>query len=194
MFVIGVKKTISNLSISEAVKEIGESMQGLHCLLIYPDLKTFREFYAYYIQRQINKKNEMVLFNPFYETVGTVRQNLSLGHIHVDELHYDSDISLIIADSLNQYFGKVPVMEFKNRLVKYALKKGKNGVSILSDMGCYFFKMLYNELIDYELSLPIRFDSQLKGICTYNELDFNNKLNERQKQKLVNHHSMAIKL
>jgi len=51
--------------------------------------------------------------------------------MHVNELQYENNISMIIADSLNQYFGKIPMIEFKNKLVKYAINNGKNGVSIL---------------------------------------------------------------
>ncbi|HKR73944.1 MAG TPA: hypothetical protein VJR94_07515 [Candidatus Nitrosocosmicus sp.] len=194
VFVIGASKTISNLTIEDAVNKIIESKYGLHCMIIYPNLPTFRNFYTYYIKRQLDEKNEIILFNPFYETVGMVRQNLSMGHVHVDEYEYKSDISLIIADSLNQYFGKVPMVKFKERLVKYAIEKRKDGISILSDMGSYFFKMLYKELIHYELSLPIQFDAPLKGLCVYNQLDFDNRLTEKQKQDMVDHHSMAIEL
>jgi hypothetical protein len=54
--------------------------------------------------------------------------------------------------------------------------------------------MLYKELIDYELSLPTQFKAPLKGRCTYNQPDFDNRLTEKQRQKLVSHHSIAIKL
>lgn len=56
--------------------------------------------------------------------------------------------------------------------------------------------MHYTELIDYELSLPIQYDEPLKGVCIYNELDFKNRSTEKQKQKqkLANHHSIAIRL
>lgn len=54
--------------------------------------------------------------------------------------------------------------------------------------------MQYTELIDYELSLPIQYAGPLKGLCIYNELNFINRLTEKQKQKLVNHHSMVIRL
>lgn len=195
MFVIGVSKTISNLKFEDAVEKISESNYGLHCLLIYPNLQTFRNFYKYYIKRQIAKKNEIILFNPFYETVGTVRQNLSMGHVlQLDEFPYDSDVSLIIADSLNQYFGKVSTSEFTQRLVKYAIEKRKNGVTIMGDMGSYFFKLMNKELLDYELSLPTQFNAPQKGLCIYNQLDFDNKLTEKQKQFMVDHHGMAIKL
>ncbi|HEU5120911.1 MAG TPA: hypothetical protein VFT71_07970 [Candidatus Nitrosocosmicus sp.] len=194
MFVIGVSKTISNLRFEDAVEKISESNYGLHCLLIYPNLQTFRNFYKYYIKRQIAKKNEIILFNPFYETVGTVRQNLSMGHVQLDEFPYDSDVSLIIADSLNQYFGKVSTSEFTQRLVKYAIEKRKDGVTIIGDMGSYFFKLMNKELLDYELSLPTQFNAPQKGLCIYNQLDFDNRLTEKQKQFMVDHHGMAIKL
>lgn len=163
-------------------------------MLIYPNLKTIREFYILYIQRQIGIKNEITLFYPFYETVGSVRQNLLMGNIPLDVFQHKNDTSLTIADSLNQYFGKMSMLEFKDKLVKFAVEKRKDGVSILADMGSYFFKMLYKELIDYELTLPTQFDSSLKGICIYNQLDFDNRLSEKQKLDMVNHHGMAIKL
>ena len=194
MFVIEFNKTIYNVTIKDAAAEIGESKYGLHCLLIYPNLKTFREFYTYYIGKQIKTKDEIILFNPFYETTGLVRQNLLMGHIQLDEFQYESDISLIITDSLKQYFGKVSMAEFKDRLVKFAVEKRKDGVSIMSYMGSYFFKRLYSELVDYELSLPIQFDAPLKGVCIHNEFEFDNRLTEKQKLNLVNHHGMAIKL
>jgi hypothetical protein len=75
---MGVNKTVSNLTIEDAVKKISKSKYRLHCLIIYPNLKTFREFYTHYIKRQIDLRNELTLFNPFYEAVGAVRQNLSL--------------------------------------------------------------------------------------------------------------------
>jgi hypothetical protein len=195
VFVIGISKSISNLKFEDAVEKISESNYGLHCLLIYPNLQTFRNLYKYYIKKQIEEKNEIILFNPFYETVGTVRQNLRMGHVvQLDEFAYDRDISLIIADSLNQYFGKVSTSEFTQRLVKYAIEKRKAGVSIMGDMGSYFFKMMYTELLDYELSLPTQFSAPQKGLCIYHQLDFDNRLTEKQKQFMVDHHGMAIKL
>jgi hypothetical protein len=117
-----------------------------------------------------------------------------MGHNEVDVFLYESDLSLIINDSLNQYFGKESEIDIKERLLKYAIEKRKGGVSILSDMGCYFFKSQYKDLIDYELSLSKHSDELLKRLCMYNELDFNNRLTEEQKRMLVDHHSIAINL
>ena len=48
-------------------------------------------------------------------------------------------------------------------------------------------------LVNFELSLPSRYDIDLKRICVYHKKDFN-RLLEEQKQKLVNHHVIAIKI
>lgn len=115
--------------------------------------------------------------------------------MHADELQSESDVPLIISDSLDQYFGKMSVREFIGRLVEFAVEdKKKYGVSILSDMGCFFFKIHHRQLMDYEFSLPIQFDIPLKGICVYNELDFDNRLSDEQKLDVVNHHGLSIRL
>ena len=60
----------------DAAETISQSEYGLHCLLIYRDLTTLREFYSNYIQKQIND-NEMIQIMPFYETENSVREILS---------------------------------------------------------------------------------------------------------------------
>jgi len=52
-------------------------------------------------------------------------------------------------------------------LTDYAKRIGKSGVSILGDMGAFNHKLKYDELVDYELSLPTRHEDgiALKGFC-----------------------------
>ena len=70
---------------------------------------------------------------------------------------------------------------------------GKNGVSVLGDMGAYPYKSKYKELVDYELSLPTKYDTQLKGFCLYHQQDFD-RFSDEQKQKLIEHHGKALKI
>jgi hypothetical protein len=85
-------------------------------------------------------------------------------------------------------------VSFKNGLADYAKQIGKNGLSILADMGAYHHRSKYNELLDHELSLPTKFDDiAMKGFCLYHQKDFD-KLSEQQKQKLIEHHGKAIKI
>lgn len=76
-------------------------------MIIYDDLMTLREFYSYYIQIQIEEKNEMVLINPFYETTDSVRATLSSGHKAIDVKRYEEkEKKLVISDSLKKYLGQ----------------------------------------------------------------------------------------
>ena len=78
-------------------------------------------------------------------------------------------------------------------LVDHAKKIGKNGLLILGDMGAYAHKSKYKDLVDYEFSLPTKYDVQMKGFCLYHQKDFN-KFSDEQKQKLIEHHGKALKI
>ena len=84
-------------------------------------------------------------------------------------------------------------MYVKKGLANYA-KMAKNGLSVLADLGAYSHKSRYKDLVDYELSLPTKYDDvALKGFCLYHEKDFDN-LSDEQKQKLIEHHGKALKM
>jgi hypothetical protein len=73
-------------------------------------------------------------------------------------------------------------------------KMGKKGFSALADMGAYNHRSKKDELIDYELSLPRKYeDVPMKGFCLYHQKDFE-KFSDEQKQKLIEHHGKAIKI
>lgn len=218
--------------------QLSESSLGLHSLIIYPDLATLREFYSYYIQKQIKEKNELVFVSPFYETTDSVRHNLSKGYKTIDVDKYErQEKKLVIMDSLDKYLGrkgkdkgKVSISEgdvvvtaavvgdasnrtigstvkdesqwwsYNEQMIKHAAKMGA-GLSILGDMGAFYYMDKTKELLEYESSLPKQFDANLnlnlnlnlKGLCLYHQTDFD-KLSEEQKQELVKHHGMAILL
>jgi hypothetical protein len=159
--------------------------------MIYPDLSTQRELYSGYIQKQIEENNEIILVNPFYETTDSARQILSKDGINVSK--YEEENELVIIDSLQEYFGTQSDMFFKRKLVNYAKQMGKNGLSVIGDVGAYTHESKYNDLVDYELSLPTKFDVDIKGFCLYHQKDFN-KFSDEQKQELIKHHGKAIKI
>ena len=228
------------------VNHLVEFPLGLHCLIIYPDLTTLREFYSYYIQKQIKEKKELVFVSPFYETTDSVRHNLSNGYKTIDVDKYErQEKKLVIMDSLDKYLGqnkgkgkgdkgKVSISggedvvvtaavavvgdasngtvgsrvkvesqwwSYNEQMIKHAAKMGNRGLSILGDMGAFYYMGKAKELLEYESSLPKQFDANLnlnlnlnlKGLCLYHQTDFD-KLSEEQKQKLVKHHGMAVLL
>jgi hypothetical protein len=191
-------RLIKNVHVEDAASKLSKEEYGIHCMIIYPDLTTLREFYSYYIKKQIEENNEIVLFSPFYETTDSVRQILSEGHTAIEDVSkYENENFLIIIDALKNYFQKDEGDEtdwsFKETMVKNAKKKGKSGFSILGDMGAFNYKGKIKELVDYELSLPAKYDIDIRGFCLYHQKDFDRFL-EEQKQKLVEHHGMVMKI
>jgi hypothetical protein len=186
-----IQDLFENHYVNEAVNQIIQAEYCSHCLIVYPDLTTLREMYSKYIQKQINENNETILINPFYETTDSVRQILSKNGINVSK--YEKEKGLVIIDSLQEYFGSQPDMLFKRSLVNYAKQTGKNGISIIGDIGAYPHKSKHNDLVDYELSLPTEFDVDMKGFCLYHQKDFD-KFSDKQKQELIKHHGKALKI
>jgi hypothetical protein len=156
-----------------------------------------REFYSYYIQKSIEEKNEVVQIAPFYETEDSVRHSLSEGHRAIKDIEtLENEKSLVIVDSLKHY-AKTEQKEsdrpFKEMMVNHAKKMGKNGFSFLGDMGAFYFNGRTQDLVEYELSLPKKYDMDLKGFCLYHKDDFN-RLIQEQRQKLIKHHEKTIEI
>ena len=168
---------------------------GVHYLIIYKDLDTLRTFYTQYTKIQIEKNNEAVLINPFYETADSVRQFIYESiDTKVLEDEIETEKSLMVIDALQSYFGSEPDSRYKERMSIYVTHKiRKKGLSILSDTGAFHFKGKLEELVDYELSLPTISKLPLKRFCIFHQADFN-RLSEEQKQKIMEHHGMTIKL
>jgi len=183
--------SILNCSVDDVSSQIAQADYGVHYLIVYPDLSTIRKVYSNYVQRQAKENNEIILINPFYETTDSVRQNLSKSGINVSK--HEKAKELVIIDSLKEYFGPKPDMFFKKSLVNYAKQNRKKGLSIIGDIGAYTHKSKRNELVEYELSLPTKFDVDMKGFCLYHEKEFN-QFSDEQKQQLINHHGKALKI
>jgi hypothetical protein len=187
-------QNLTNCQVNDVLHHMSQAECGAHYIIIYPDLDTLREIYSNYVHKQIKENNEIVLVNPFYETTDSVRQVLSQKYDHgVDDISkYEKEESLIIADALEEYLGDQPLIYVKKGLANYA-KMVKDGVSVLADLGAYPHRSKYKDLIDYELSLPTKYDVQMKGFCLYHQKDFG-KFSEEQQQKLIEHHSKALKI
>ena len=182
---------------TNASDTISESDYGVHTLVVYEDLVILREFYSRYVKKGIEEKNEVIQIAPFYETEDYVRKTLSEGLMPIDiEKWEKAEQSLIIVDSLKKYTGNVSPdsdYSYNKNLVEYAKTKGKTGVSIIADKGAFPFKHSIDDLLNFELSLPSKYDIELKRVCLYHQKDFN-RLSEEQKQKLLNHHVIAVKI
>ena len=170
-------------------EELKNAAFGAHHLIVYPDLDTLRKVYSHYINAALNAKNETVIVLPFFETTETVRRTLRQSEFDIDVTKHENQQSLLVMDSLNGYLGSPEgVWPLIMQAIEHAKTSGKNGVSVFGDMGSFFYDHKDNELVDYELSLPSKYDGNLKTFCLYNKREFDLRLTEQQRQKLLEHH------
>lgn len=184
-------ENLPSYRVNDILNQIIQADYGDHYLIVYPDLPILRELYSKYVQNQTINNNEIILINPFYETPNSVRQILSKSGINVSKCEKENE--LVIIDSMQEYFAAQPDMLFKRNLVNHAKQNGKRGLSIIGDIGAYTHRSQYNDLVDYELSLPIKFDVDVKGFCLYHQKDFD-KFSDEQKQQLIGHHGKTLKI
>ena len=180
----------------DAVNVLSGSAYGTHSLVIYPTLR-FKSLLHKIYQTQIEDKNESIKFLPFYETENSVRTILSNSDVEIDVDKIENrEKTLILHDSLEIYLDQTSPESLRDDhldLVEHAIAMKTKGVSILGDMGAFFFKKQIQNLLNYERILPKEFDANLKGICLYHQNDFNN-LYDNTKQKLIDYHQIAMKI
>jgi hypothetical protein len=197
-------KLIKNDVIS-TINQLRQADYGDHYMIVYPDLTTLREIYSHYIKFQLEENNGIVLIIPYYETTDSVRRVLSekknndstnndnsLHYINVQK--YENEGSLVIIDSAKAYFkSEIGLESFIQKLVRHAESLGKNGVSVITDSGSFSLFEKREKLVDYELSLPSKYDHgmKLKRFCVNNKKDFE-RLIQEQKEKLIEHHGKNI--
>jgi hypothetical protein len=178
----------------EISKELRRSEIGSHFLVEYPDLPTLREMYSLYTKSALHDRNEIVILLPFYETTDSVRRILSEDSACIDVSKCEKEQALLVMDSLKGYFGsKDGLMPFVKRTANYAKSSGRTGVTVIGDMGSFFFYGKKDALIGWEMELTGRFETDLKGFCLYHMQDFK-RLSEKDKQKLYRHHTRTLHL
>jgi hypothetical protein len=150
--------------------------------------------YSHYTKSALYDRNEIVVILPFYETVYTVRRILSEDPACIDVRKYEKEQRLLIMDSLRGYFGsKDGLMPFVEQTAEYAKSSGRSSVTVLGDMGSFFYYNKKDDLIGWEMKLPRKFEINIKGFCLYHTLDVK-RLSDEDKRELLQHHSKTMHL
>jgi hypothetical protein len=155
-------------------------------------LRVLTEIYSQYFKTRLDANKEIILFLSTYQSVNCVRRNLR--DVDLDVAKCEEDGSLVIIDSVRGYFGsEVDVLCLVKILSKRAQNQSRSGCFIIADMGSFYLIRMVNELVKYEASMPLKFDTyenasiNSKAFCTYHQKDFDS-LTEDQKQLLFAHH------
>ncbi len=177
---------------------IGQEMQngnllekGGHNMLVYNDLDQLSYLFANYAKTFL-PKNEIILFATQYVAIDDIKH--SLGNNGVDVPRHLADGTLFIIDAQEGYHGadKLGIFKLATTLVSRAKKEKRNGFTCMADMGSFISFHEIDDLVEYELFYPTRFDDDLvKTVCCYNKKDFE-ELDKEQQDILIYHHFKSI--
>ena len=175
-------------------EELRKSTIGSHVLVLYPNLLTLRDLYSFYAKSALFD-SQIVMILPYLETVDTVRRTLSDDSANIDVTKHEKEQSLLILDSLKGYFGlQEGLIPFLIQTADSAKKSGKS-LSVLSDMGSFFYYDKKDDLLQYEMALPSRYEKMnLKGFCAYHLRDFDVRFSDKERQDLIKHHGKTLML
>ena len=183
----------NSLEIVETAAEKKKSLiePGSHTLLVYNDLKAFREIYSQY-SRALLPQNEIVVIGTQYETINSVKNTLRLAGVGDAERHLNEG-TLFIVDAQQGYqnVDSRGMWKFAMSLLSRAKKEGRQGVTWFGDAGSFFSFEKIEELMQYELSLPHKYEDAISTVCSYHLKDFET-LTEAQQQTLFDHHFKSI--
>jgi hypothetical protein len=161
-----------------------------HTLLVYNDLEAFREIYTQY-SKTLLPQNEIVVIGSQYEAIDNVKRTLRLSGLDVERYLNQGTLFILDAQQGYQDAGSDGMWKFAKSLLSRARKEGRHGVTWFGDAGSFFSFERIEELMQYELSLPEKYEDCIKTVCSYHLKDFE-KLNENQKRTLLDHHFKSI--
>jgi MEDS: MEthanogen/methylotroph, DcmR Sensory domain len=181
----------NSLEIAETtVKKKSLIEPGSHILLVYNDLNAFREIYTQY-SRALLPQNEIVVIGTQYETVNQVKNILRLSGVDVERYLNEGTLFILDAQPGYQDADSHGMWKFAMSLVSRVKREGRRGVTWFGDAGSFFSFEKIEELMQYELSLPQKYEDTIKTVCSYHLKDFE-QLKESQKQILFDHHFKSI--
>jgi hypothetical protein len=186
---------IVNADPATILKHIKNSNYGDHDLVIYPHLEQFEEFYIECCKDSILGRSEIFVLVTHYQHVSAVRQKMSL-LAGIDTSKYEKEGTLVILDSEIAYRRSVEqtgryniIMILASLLMKHVQQRDKKGITLVTDLGLFFLKKRFADLISHEVSVPSRkYTNNIRSFCCYHKDDFN-LLQEEQRKRILRHHS-----
>jgi hypothetical protein len=174
-----------------ALNTIKASNYGDHNLVVYPCIGQFQEFYVECCKDSLLERSEIFILVTYYQQVSAVRKKLLLSGI--DAARYENEGRLVILDSETAYqrnlqeSAKYNIIVLTTMLTKQVRARDKKGITLLSDLGTFILNNRIADLLSHELSMPSRFDSNIRPLCFYHNDDFN-VLREEEKRRICSHH------
>ncbi len=179
-----------------SVAEISRKMQdgdllepGDHNMLVYDNMLTLRHLFVRYAKTFL-PKNEILLFASQYDAIDNLKNALQESGVNVARHLVDRTLFIIDAQKGYQVDTR-GTFKLAMSLISRARKEGRRGITWLGDVGSFFSFERIDDLVDYELYCPTKYEDIMKTICCYHTADFN-ILKKNQQDKLIQHHFKSI--
>src|SRR5918994_778687 len=112
----------------------------------------------------------------------------------INATRYENDETIVILDSETAYnpnldkSEKFNINTLTSMMIKQVRAHDRKGIALLSDLGKFILNNRIADLISYELSMPVRSDSNVRPFCFYHKDDFN-VLQEEERIRICCHHT-----
>lgn len=176
----------------EIMKNLDDTKNGEHNLLIYHDLSAFAEIYTRYAKERLKQENDLIVIFTCYETPEKVRRNLSEAGIDVSSCEKKNLLTII--DSMRVYWNPTEsVPMFFRKALDYVTHAGKKGIVVFGDMSSFVVSDRVDEMLRYESLNPPSFEEsdKIKAFCALHRADFR-KLMPTQQDLLINQHKNIL--
>lgn len=126
----------NSLEIAEPTAKKGLIEPRSHTLLVYNDMKAFREIYTQY-SGALLPQNEIVVIGTQYDTINNVKNTMRLSGLDVER--YLNQGTLFILDAQHGYqdAGSDGMWKFAKSLLLRVKKEGRRGITWFGDAGSF---------------------------------------------------------
>ena len=152
----GSSQEIAKMMVEKKLIEPGD-----HNLLVYDGFKAFREIYGQY-SRSLLPENEIVIIATQYEAIDDVKKVLRLAGVAIERYLNQGTLFIIDAQQGYQDVDHLGLWKLAMTLISRVKKEGRRGVTLFGDLGSFFSFDKIEELMQYELGCPKKYEDKRK--------------------------------
>lgn len=167
---------------------------GEHNALLYSSITALHQLLIEYCRFSLKSSNEILLILTSYDSIENLLKALRVIDSNLDSRQING--SLVIRDSAKVYFNLadelVDIMIMIRMLLQRKRKLGKDGLTVMCDMGIFFHKKRIVDLVSHEtrLSLGSSDFKEVRMICCYDKPSLS--LLTQQSQQILRAHTKIL--
>lgn len=168
---------------------------GEHNAILYSSVDMLHQLLIEYCEISLRSSNEILLILTHYDPIENILN--ALKYTDTDLASRQKDGSFVIRESGKAYFNLadalVDIMIMVRMLLQRKRKLSKDGLTVICDMGVFFYKKRIIDLILHEsrLSLGSIGDDEVRMICCYEKSNLA-LLSQQQKQQILSTHNKVL--